>query len=503
MATISDLHKGLVGHWTMNSEDVDNGQVRDRSGYDNHGTIYQNADTGLSGANGESISFNGTDGGFVRTPTQDTFSAYTVSFWIFARSLNTGGHVISTFANNAIQFRTRSGGLNFRQDDNSGNTVKVGSSLDLEKWYHVAGTWDGSQIELFIDGSSSGTQSISSMNVPGSGSGFQIGKHAFGADRAVWAKMSDVRLYKRALSQPEIKQLADQRTNPVMSVGGIDTSKVTASGGSEYTKTVLDVDYKIHEFTSDGTFSVSEGGKVDILVVGGGGGTAGEDGSGAAGAGGLVFAKNVEVSGNYSITVGSGGAAKATPGNSATGNDGANSSFGSLLTAKGGGGGGAKNGSGQSGGSGSGPGQNTGGSGSATQPNTNSLSSGYVLDAGNSGDDPDGTSSVSGGGGGAAESATNAEGGDGLYFGDAFSDDFGENGYFAGGGGGAENDTSGYGSLSGGIGGGGDGGAGGSGNTGPQGENGLPNTGGGAGGCAGDGTGASGGSGIVLIRYKN
>ena len=488
MATISDLHKGLVGHWTMNSEDVDNGQVRDRSGYDNHGTIYQNADTGLSGANGESISFNGTDGGFVRTPTQDTFSAYTVSFWIFARSLNTGGHVISTFANNAIQFRTRSGGLNFRQDDNSGNTVKVGSSLDLEKWYHVAGTWDGSQIELFIDGSSSGTQSISSMNVPGSGSGFQIGKHAFGADRAVWAKMSDVRLYKRALSQPEIQQLADQRTSPVMSVGGIDTSKVTASGGSEYTKTVLDIDYKIHEFTSNGTFSVSEGGTVDVLLVGGGGGGGDEftggTTAGGGGGGGVLYVNNYSVSsGSYSITVGTGG-----QGGQSQGDDGFRggdtTAFGETAY---GGGGGASGSFGISaptypnyGGGGGAAGNDPGDADGA--PATSQGNAG-----GDSGAEPGGTDGVkAGGGGGGTLRATGGQGGNGVYFGDAFSDDFGENGYFAAGGGAGQDAN------------GGKGGGGKAANSG-----GTDGTGGGGGAGENDQKGFSGGDGIVLIRYKN
>ena len=35
----ANLQKGLVGHWTMDKQDIDTGVISDRSGYRNHGTI--------------------------------------------------------------------------------------------------------------------------------------------------------------------------------------------------------------------------------------------------------------------------------------------------------------------------------------------------------------------------------------------------------------------------------------------------------------------------------
>ena len=46
---------------------------------------------------------------------------------------------------------------------------------------------------------------------------------------------------------------------------------VSATGGTTTDVTVGGTDYRIHEFTSDGTFTVTAGGDVDILLVGGGG----------------------------------------------------------------------------------------------------------------------------------------------------------------------------------------------------------------------------------------
>lgn len=107
--------------------------------------------------------------------------------------------------------------------------------------------------------------------------------------------------------------------------------------------------YKIHTFTSNGTFRITGGGSkvLDYVVVGGGGmggpiltGTGGTIGGGG-GAGGVVVGSIASGLGfgAYSITVGKGGTfadaininERATPGG--------NSMFGNIITAFGGGGG--------------------------------------------------------------------------------------------------------------------------------------------------------------------
>jgi hypothetical protein len=138
-------------------------------------------------------------------------------------------------------------------------------------------------------------------------------------------------------------------------------------------------DYRIHTFTSDGTFTICTAptpanNNVDYLIVAGGGGGGAGSGGGAGGAGGFRESKNpaapwtasplasatslpVSITA-YPITVGGGGSASpsgSTP--SATGT-GSNSVF-STITSTGGGGGGSESGcssikDGASGGSGGG-----------------------------------------------------------------------------------------------------------------------------------------------------
>ena len=291
------------------------------------------------------------------------------------------------------------------------------------------------------------------------------------------------------------------------------TASVYATGG---TVAVIG-GYRIHTFAGGGTFTVTSGGTVEVLVVAGGGGGGGDLGGGG-GAGGLIYNSSYVVDPGQAITVtvGDGGAGGgATRLSNTVGSNGANSVFGSL-TAIGGGHGGAYWGStstydtGAAGGSGGGgaakdtAGGGTGGSGTSGQGNAGGL-------AGYNGNYPGGGG---GGAGGAGANRTGSGGGtDGGVggVGVAYSIS-GASVYYAGGGGGSSfgNTTATSSPGTGGLGGGGNGGWNNSTLTNIDGINGLANTGGGGGGGAygygspvRPGYGGSGGSGIVIIRYPN
>ena len=141
---------------------------------------------------------------------------------------------------------------------------------------------------------------------------------------------------------------------------------MTATGGTESTYTSGSVDYKVHTFTSSGTFAVSGStATVDYLVVAGGAGASSYHMCGGGGAGGMRSAVGFSVPVNsYTITVGAGGVGGVFP---ASGSDGVSSIF-SSITSTGGGGGSSNASAGRSGGSGGG---GTGGaSGGAASPVT-------------------------------------------------------------------------------------------------------------------------------------
>ena len=272
---------------------------------------------------------------------------------------------------------------------------------------------------------------------------------------------------------------------------------VVATGG-----TVTDIEqdgkkFRVHTFTSDGTFEVTRSGKVEYLVVGGGGGGSGHKGgsttshgAGGGGAGGLLSGVNTVSVSSFSVLVGEGG----TGGEGLGGTGGDSILFGETAI---GGGRGAHRFLGENGGSGgSGGGASNdgfGGSGSTGQGND-----------GGDGRPAGGSRSFSGGGGGAGQRGGDNRdvgggvGGDGLEISITGIPIF-----YAGGGGGG----SGTSDLS------GDGGNGGGGKGGQHNINngaaisGIDGLGGGGGGSSSNNSisnavGGSGGSGIVIVRYR-
>jgi hypothetical protein len=265
--------------------------------------------------------------------------------------------------------------------------------------------------------------------------------------------------------------------------------------------------WKIHTFTSPGTFCVSAVGnacgsnKVDYMVVAGGG-SGGQFYGGGGGAGGFREsspapgsdwtdsplgnpgnARPVSVQG-YPITVGAGAAGQPTA--NTPGNDGSVSTFSDITSAGGGGGGGAPsppgNAPGRAGGSGGGGAFASASAGAGNTPST-------TPPQGNPGGTPDSNSSSGGGAGAPGSNSNSAAGGTGVGTGINPACTVGTPGpsgplrYFAGGGASA---------------GGGGAAVGGGGPRNCNPEAGVTNTGGGG---AGN-TGAGGGSGIVILRYK-
>tara|TARA_B100000085_G_scaffold82606_1_gene74448 strand:+ start:1751 stop:3466 length:1716 start_codon:yes stop_codon:yes gene_type:complete len=300
-------------------------------------------------------------------------------------------------------------------------------------------------------------------------------------------------------------------------VGGVGGSftDATVSGASTLEYTVGGIKYRSHAFLTVGNsatinFTGGDGGygMLDIMCVAGGGGGGGTQNTnsngygGGGGAGGCILREKMRIAdGNYSVTVGNGGAGN-TSGN--RGSNGGNSSIFSL-TAVGGGGGGwtnDNNGTIQTG--------SAGGSGGGAAGGDNGgyvTGGGYTDGTGHFGGEGTGNTQGDYGGNGGGATEAGADGTDNVGMvarisgaqgqssngtesagvGNSFRDG-GVNGY-AGGGTGFNNFVGSYG-----------GGGGNTSNT-SSATAGSANTGGGGGAGTQGGGGAAGGSGIVVVRY--
>ena len=270
------------------------------------------------------------------------------------------------------------------------------------------------------------------------------------------------------------------------------TQGIQASGGDS----VYDIDsdgttYRVHVFTSaNSTFTVTKGGNIDYLIVGGGGAGGFGDRVGGGGAGGFITGSTTVTTQNYAISIGAGGVG---PDGDGRGTNGSNTTaFG--LTALGGGGGGNSSNTSTTGPAGK-DGASGGGAGNGSAYSSG-VSTTMAAGNGTSGQGNAGGTSVytpdygGGGGGGAGEIGGSFPGGSGVLSGKGgdgiLTNITGFPTYYAGGAAGRYYNQTPLGNY-GGFGGGGISFSG----TSP----GIPNTGGGGSGNE------DGGSGIVIVRY--
>ena len=267
------------------------------------------------------------------------------------------------------------------------------------------------------------------------------------------------------------------------------SSGCTATGGTITTYTDGGGTHEVHTFTSNGTFTLSGTCNAQVLLVAGGGSGAisHTSGSGGGGAGGVVYdSSHALTSQAYSVTVGTGGAARLVAAGSGAGNAGNNSVF-DTLTAFGGGYGNYNTAPGGNGGSGG------GGGGIQLGGTSTQTAQGSATVYGNPGCS---AATGSGGGGGGAggtctagtATPTGGNGGNGIS-----NSITGSAVVYGCGGGGAPSGT-------GGTGGGGAGAPAGAGTAGSPGTSGLGGGGGAAYGTATSNSGP-GGDGVVIISF--
>jgi len=358
---------------------------------------------------------------------------------------------------------------------------------------------------------------------------------------------------KSSLARSVSKLLGVSKDTDLSLRGDVQNSRVippsfSASGGNVANGLAPGNGYKYHTFTTPGTFTLSGPSQaVEVLMVagGGGGGVAdtptGTDGGAGGGAGGLIYVPGYQFNaGDHTITVGSGGSgvplASSPQGEDLASAKGGNTTWGSLLTAIGGGGGG----SGPSGGPantqapyGSGGGQGGGGAGphpsahigSGNQPGASQNIPGPSYSQfGNPGGAADQSLPHAGGGGGGSGGAGGPGSGDGNSRDGGLGKQYPQftgpliglpalnplNGYFAGGGAGGSGGPGADASITHGANRAGGGGSTGSGGTPLAGQDAVDNTGSGGSGNGGRqapghsgtmGPGGDGGNGIVIVRY--
>jgi hypothetical protein len=198
---------GLVASFGFN--EVSGATVLDASGVNNHGTI-TGATRTAAGKFGGALSFNGTSN-WVTVPdaaSLDLTTGMTLEAWVNPASLSGWRTAL---------LKESSGTLSYAMyaNDNTPNpavTVRIGgadrsavgtSRLPLNTWTHLAATYDGAQVRLYVNGVQAGSRAQTGSITVSTGP-LRIGGNA------VWTEffaglIDEVRVYNRALSAAEIQ----------------------------------------------------------------------------------------------------------------------------------------------------------------------------------------------------------------------------------------------------------------------------------------------------------
>lgn len=213
---VEDPTEGLVAYWPLNNNtnDIIGG---------NNGTLNGSPDWTTGPDESRALEFNGSpDGMEVPRPTgfMNTWGdSCTFSIWI-----NIPSSYVASNANDSIMaFGQYSGALGLVRLSSSAASVGFyvrsdtgqatpGGYITLGSWNHIVGTWNGTRANFYLNGEYEEGADISTSGVPSGDSLIRIaGNYLHGGNSSNWfeGKISEPRLYDRALDEEEIKILYD------------------------------------------------------------------------------------------------------------------------------------------------------------------------------------------------------------------------------------------------------------------------------------------------------
>jgi len=200
-------HEGLVGYWPLDSVDVRGSQVLDRSGRNRNGSLVGNP-TIATGRRRQAMQFDGVDDGVNLGNLLATgLTQISAAAWINKTDAVDDGFVIAKASTASPSDPGYGWSLGV-----AGRTIQVslqnGAALTTfdgplvltKRWYHVAFTYDGATVRIYLNGRQRKAYDYSG-GIPASDSPVVIGGGNAAGDAATFGGLIDeVRLYDTPLS---------------------------------------------------------------------------------------------------------------------------------------------------------------------------------------------------------------------------------------------------------------------------------------------------------------
>jgi hypothetical protein len=202
-----------VGAWSF--DETSGTTVVDASGKGNHGTL--SGATRATGRSGRALTFDGINDlvTVADSSSLDLTTGSTVEAWVKPSALGSMWRTVLIKEQPAqLSYALYAGNGNGRPSGhvfNGRDSDAVGSSgLPLNAWTHLATTWDGQTVRLYVNGAQVAQRAVSGR-ITTSGSPLRIGGNKVW-DEWFKGQIDDVRVYNRALTAA---QIGADRATPV------------------------------------------------------------------------------------------------------------------------------------------------------------------------------------------------------------------------------------------------------------------------------------------------
>jgi len=217
------LGSGIVGHWTFDGKDTTTTTALDRSGQNNTGTFtgFTRATNAKAGKLGQGMSFDGTNDYVDMGDVLDQTGSFTLSAWVKRAGDSITGNASTIIGKEMVssaQFafeiidtgQTNPNTVRFITFGLATNNLYSTQTITNGQWYHIVATFDSSSItqKIYIDGVQNATQTTTGTMTANSNT-LKIGYSQGTGDSSNYfnGNIDDVRVYNRALSPSEVKQL--------------------------------------------------------------------------------------------------------------------------------------------------------------------------------------------------------------------------------------------------------------------------------------------------------
>jgi hypothetical protein len=182
----------------------------DSSGHGNSGST-ESTTWSQDGKHGGALSFNGwsSDVTVPDAPSLHLTDAMTLEAWVYPTELGTAWRT--------VLFKEQQNGMAYSLYANQDTSLPVGQvnvegeqnalgsgTLPLNAWTHLAATYDGQTLRLYVNGAPAGSKQVSGPIAASESCPLRIGGNSIWGERFA-GLIDDVRVYDRALSQAQIE----------------------------------------------------------------------------------------------------------------------------------------------------------------------------------------------------------------------------------------------------------------------------------------------------------